>query len=93
VAHHKSAKKRIRQNEKRRLRNTARKTRCKNVIKDVLRAVEAGDLEKAEAAFRLAAKTLDRTAAKGTYHRNRVARTKSRLQRRINALRRQRAAA
>jgi small subunit ribosomal protein S20 len=87
VAHHQSAIKRLRQNERRRLRNSARKTRCKTGIKKVLAAVEQKDVAGAESALREAVKLLDRTSARGIIHPNRAARNKSQLYKKLNMLR------
>ena len=78
-----SAKKRLRQNVTRRDRNRAMKSTMRTQIKKVRQAVEAGDVEKAEAEFREAAKKLDRAGARSLIHRNAAARTKSRLQKAI----------
>ncbi len=86
MAHSLSAKKRIRQGEKRRARNRWRKRRVKDEVKSFLAAVHEGDATKAAEAFRNASKALDQVAATGTIHRNAAARTKSRLARRLNAL-------
>ncbi len=48
-------------------------------VRAVRAAAAAGDAEKAQAAFRLACKKLDRAAAKNLIHRNAAARSKSRL--------------
>ena len=79
----KSAEKRLRQNVVRRGRNRMMKSAMKSQIRKVRELVEAGDVESAEQAFRLAAKKLDRAGAKNVIHPNRAARTKSRLQRLI----------
>ena len=75
----KSAKKRLRQNEVRRGRNRAAKSAIKTQIRKVREAVVAGDVEKGEAEFRLAAKRVDKAAAAGVVHANQAARVKSRL--------------
>ena len=75
-----SAKKRLRQNEVRRLQNRSIKTAVRTQMKKVRVAVRAGELEKAETEFRLAAKKLDRAGARGILHRNTSSRYKSRLQ-------------
>ena len=80
-----SAKKRLRQSETRNLRNRAVKSAMRTQIKRVHEAVEAGDIEKAEAEFRQAARRLDRAGARNLIHRNAAARTKSRLQKAIKA--------
>ena len=78
-----SAKKRLRQNETQRERNRATKSAIRTQMKKVLQAVQSGDLPKAEEEFRLAAKRLDRAAARRVIHPNTAARYKSRLQRLI----------
>lgn len=74
-----SAKKRLRQNLVRRARNRAQKSVLKSQVRKVREAIVAGNLEAAEAEFRLAAKRLDRAAAKNVVHANLAARVKSRL--------------
>ncbi|HJT79060.1 MAG TPA: 30S ribosomal protein S20 [Gemmataceae bacterium] len=81
MPHTKSAKKQMRQDEKRRLRNRATKSAVKTQIKRVLAAVKGGTLEQAQAEYNLAAKKLDRAAAKRVIHRNLAARKKSQLAR------------
>jgi small subunit ribosomal protein S20 len=79
----KSTAKRLRQDEVRKARNRSVKSALKTQVKKVASAVQEGDLEKAEAQFRLAAKKLDQAGAKNVMHKNAVARKKSRLQRMI----------
>lgn len=55
-------------------------------IRKVREAVTAGDVEVAEKEYREAAKKIDRAGAKNIIHRNTAARTKSRLQKTIKAL-------
>ena len=74
-----SAKKRLRQNAKRRQHNRTLRSRMRTQIRRVREAVEAGDGEKAQAEFRVAAKRLDQAAAKNLIHKNAAARSKSRL--------------
>ncbi|MCH8165393.1 MAG: 30S ribosomal protein S20 [Planctomycetes bacterium] len=81
-----SAKKRVRQNAKRRAINHWRKRRIKTQIKSFLQAIQEQDLATAETAFRKTCGILDRVACTSTLHRNTVARRKSRLARRLNAL-------
>jgi len=85
VAHSLSAKKRARQNLKRRARNRARKAGIREQVKTFQAALAAGDLEKARAELNVAVRRLDRVAAKGTIHKNTAARKRSRLTRRLNA--------
>jgi len=84
-----SSKKRLRQNEARRLRNRATKSTLRSQVRQVREAVTAGDVAAAEDAFRLAAKRLDRAGAHNLIHRNAAARTKSRLQKLIKAAKQQ----
>lgn len=83
MAHHKSALKRIRQAEKRRLRNKAYKTRMKTQIKNV-RSAESKDkaLEELKKAYAL----IDKLAQKGIIQKNTAANKKSRLTRYVNSL-------
>jgi small subunit ribosomal protein S20 len=86
VAHSISAKKRIRQNEKRRARNRARKEMVKTETKAFLAAVQSGDAAAAEKQLSKVAQRLDRTAAKRAIHPNTAARRRSRLAKKLNAL-------
>ena len=81
-----SAKKRIRQNSKLRARNRWRKRQVKDAVKTFTDAVHDGDVGKAEETYRTATKTLDQVASTGTIHKNAAARSKSRLAKRLNAL-------
>lgn len=85
MAHSLSAKKRVRQTEKRRARNRARKDIIKTQVKSFLSAVTAGDWSKAETELRATTQKLDRIAGKGTIHKNAAARKRSRLTKRLNA--------
>lgn len=81
-----SAKKRLRQNIVRRARNRSVKSALRTQVRKVREAVAAGDLAKAEAELKLAAKKADKAAAGATIHRNAAARTKSRLAAKVRAL-------
>jgi small subunit ribosomal protein S20 len=85
VAHSLTAKKRIRQNIKRRARNRARKAQIRTSIRSFNETLGGGDAGKSAEALREAIKTVDKIAAKGTIHRNTASRRKSRLQREYNA--------
>ena len=87
MAHSLSAKKRVRQNLKRRARNRGRKTVVRDEVKGFLAAIQGGDVKKAEAQLRTVTKVLDKVAAKGSIHKNTAARKRSRLAKRLNALR------
>ncbi len=86
MPNHKSALKRMRQNEKRRLRNKAIKSNTKTTIKKVLNAIEEKNVETAESLFREATKTIYKAKSKGVYHKKNASRKVSRLAIRINKL-------
>jgi small subunit ribosomal protein S20 len=80
-----SAKKRLRQNIVLRDRNRAVKSLVRKRVRAVREAVADGDLSKADEAFRVAAKQLDRAGTKRIIHPNAVSRYKSRMQRLIKS--------
>ena len=84
MAHSNSAKKRIRQNAKRKARNRWRKSVYREEIKQYEETILHGTVDKAEEQLQGLYKTLDRTAAKGAIHRNTAARYKSRLTDKLN---------
>jgi len=86
VAHSLSAKKRVRQNTKRKVINRARKSQVKTQIKHFEAALDAGDVEAASDQYQLVARKLDRTASTSTMHKRTAARKKSRLAKRLNSL-------
>jgi small subunit ribosomal protein S20 len=86
VANIKSQIKRIKTNEKARLRNKAVKSSLKTAIRKTREAVEAGDFSKAEELAREAGRKLDKAASKGVIHRNAAANKKSALARKVNTL-------
>lgn len=79
MPHHESAKKRLRQNARRRLNNVARKSRLKTEIKKFKLAVEEKQLDIARVQLRVVSKLLDQASGKNVIHKNLAARTKSRL--------------
>ena len=81
-----SARKRARQAEKRRAHNMSMRTAVRSAIKNVKKAVAAGDKSAAERAMQESQGVIDRIAAKGVLHRNAANRNKSRLSRAIKAL-------
>ncbi len=87
VAHSLSAKKRHRQNVKQRVINRARRHALKTQTRKLTDALSVKDLAAAEAEFQKLTKAIDQTRAKGTLHGNQAGRRKSRLQKRLNALR------
>ena len=86
MAHHKSAKKRIRQTVRRTAVNRARTSRVRSHIKKVETAIASGDKKAAEAALKEAQPAFQRGAVKGVIHRNMAARKLSRLSSRIKKL-------
>ena len=86
MAHTISAKKRIRQTERRTDRNKARKSRIRTFVRKVEEALESGDKGAAESAFKAMMPELHRGVSKGLMHKNTVARKLSRLSTRIKAL-------
>ncbi len=81
-----SAKKRVRQNIKRRALNRWRKDRIKTQIRSFLKAVQAHDVELAETEYRKTVSLLDKVSHTSTLHKNTAARRKSRLSRRLKAM-------
>ncbi|MBD0270778.1 MAG: 30S ribosomal protein S20 [Acetobacteraceae bacterium] len=81
-----SARKRIRQTEKRTARNRARRSRVRTFLRKVEQAIAGGDKTQAQEAFRAAQPELHRAVTKGVFHRNTVARKLSRLSARIKVL-------
>lgn len=78
--------KRARQMQKRRTHNAAFRTAFRTAVKKTIKAIESGDKKAAEQTFREATKVIDRIADKGIYHKNKAARHKSRLSRRIKQM-------
>ncbi len=86
MAHHRSAKKRIRQTAKRTALNRARRSRVRTFIKKVELAVASGDVEAARAALRAAEPEIRRGVTKGVLKLNTASRRISRLARKVNQL-------
>ncbi|MBL7826971.1 MAG: 30S ribosomal protein S20 [Saprospiraceae bacterium] len=83
MAHHKSALKRIRQNEKRRLQNRYYKKTARTAIKNLR---DLKDKAEADSFLPKVISMIDRLAKKGNIHRNKAANLKSGLMRHVNAL-------
>lgn len=79
MPHTQSAKKRLRQNEERRLRNKARTTELKTMRKQILRAVHDGQKDQAQTLYRAFTAGVDQAASLRTIHPNAAARAKSRM--------------
>ncbi len=86
MAHHSSAKKRIRRNARREVINGARVGRVRTFVKRVETAIASGDKSAAQAALKSAQPEMHRGVSKGVVHKNTVSRKLSRLSARIKAL-------
>lgn len=86
MATHKSAKKRIRQTERRTVINGARRGRIRTFVRKVEEAIESGDRGQAESAMQNAMPEMHRGVLHGILHKNTAARKISRLTKRINSL-------
>jgi small subunit ribosomal protein S20 len=86
MAHHKSAKKRIRQTARRTEVNASRKSRVRTVVKKAEQALAGGDKAAALEAFRAAEAEMARGVGKGVLHKNTASRKTSRLAARLKAL-------
>ena len=83
MAHHKSAKKRIRSNKRKQVRNKTAISRVKTLVK---KEYATEDKASAESVLKEAVATLDKQAAKGRIHKNNAARKKSSLTKHVNKL-------
>ncbi len=81
-----SAAKRVRQNEKRRIANKARRSELKTIRKQLQRAVHDGKSADAQELLRKFTQQVDRAASKGVLHRNAASRVKSRLAKQVGAV-------
>jgi small subunit ribosomal protein S20 len=86
VANIKSQLKRIRTNEKARLRNKSIKSSLKTAVRRFREAATAGDKDRALAELRTASRALDKAVSKGVIHRNQAANRKSAMAKRSNQL-------
>jgi len=85
VAHTKSAKKRLKQNAKRRLRNRFYMGTLRSAVKKYRLALEAGEIAEAEAMLPQVIRTIDKTQSKGVIKKNNASRHISRLALALNA--------
>ena len=86
MAHSLSAKKRVRQNAKQRTVNRARKSQVKSHVKRLEAALDAGNVEVATTELKVTLQKLDKVASTSTMHKRTAARKKSRLTKKLNAL-------
>ena len=83
MANIKSQIKRVKTNEKRRLRNKSVKSSVRTAVRQFREAAEAGDAEKAVQLQRAASRALDKAASKGVIHKNQAANRKSGMARKL----------
>lgn len=86
MANSKQSAKRARQGEKNRQHNVSLRSRMRTAIKGVISAVEEGKADEASALLKDAGPKIDTMVNKGLIHKNKAARTKSRLNARIRAI-------
>jgi len=86
VAHSLQSKKRARQNDKKRTINRARKSQVKTQIKRFEATLAKGDVDTAAEQLKTLSRKLDKTASTSTMHKKTAARKKSRLTKRLNAV-------
>lgn len=80
------ARKRAKQNDKRRASNTDKRSMMRTFVKRVRAAIASGDKTQAQEAFKQAAPILDSMATRGLIHKNAAARYKSRMNAAVKAL-------
>jgi len=83
LANTRSAKKRIRQNVKRRMQNKYYRTRARSEVKSARQIMQDGERDSAVEVVHQAISSLDQAASKGVIHRKNAARRKSRLMKRL----------
>ena len=86
MANHKSALKRVRQSEVKRVRNMGYKTRVKHAVKEVRAAVADNSTELAKENLIKAVSIIQKTSSKGVIHKKKASRKISRLARQVNQL-------
>ncbi|MBL4772289.1 MAG: 30S ribosomal protein S20 [Alcanivoracaceae bacterium] len=86
MANSSSAKKRVRQAAKRRVHNMGIRTEARTYIKNVIKAIESGDKKQAQELYVKMIPVIDKVVNKGIFHKNKIARHKSRLNNKIKAM-------
>jgi small subunit ribosomal protein S20 len=86
LANSAQARKRARQAEVSRRQNASQRSMLRTSIKNVVKAIEAGDAQAAQTAYARAVPLIDKSAGKGLIHKNKAARHKSRLSQHVRAL-------
>ena len=84
MPNHKSAEKRVRQNEKRRVINRGNRTKVRTYIKKVRAALDSGKSDELQSVLPETISVIDKAVQKGVMHKNAAARYKSRLTLRAN---------
>jgi small subunit ribosomal protein S20 len=88
LANLKSAIKRLRSAERRRLHNRVYRVQARTAVKKARQLMDKGQIEEARAAVHVAVGVLDKAAQKGIIHKNNAARRKSRLMRQLSQIER-----
>ena len=86
MANSAQARKRVRQAAKSRIHNMGLRSEARTYIKNVSKAIETGDKAKAQELYSTMVKAIDKVSNKGIFHKNKVARHKSRLNNKIKAM-------
>jgi small subunit ribosomal protein S20 len=86
VANIKSQIKRVKTNEKRRVRNKSVRSSVRTAVRKFREAAESGDVEQAATLQRAASRALDKAASKGVLHKNQAANRKSAMAKRLSGL-------
>jgi len=86
LAHHKSAIKRIRQNEKKRIRNRNITSTMRSAVKKLEQAIQEQKQADAQTLLQKTVSIIDRAVTKGVIHKNKASRSVSRLTRKVKAL-------
>lgn len=86
MANSAQARKRVRQSAKRRVHNMSIRSNARTYIKNVVKAIEAGDKKNAQELYTQMIPVIDSAANKGIFHKNKIARHKSRLNSKIKAM-------
>lgn len=86
MANSPQARKRAKQNSVRRLKNHSQRSAVRTAMKKLDAAIESGDQAAAKAAYQSSVSLIDKATVKGLHHKNRAARLKSRLNKRVKAM-------
>jgi len=86
VANNKSTQKRVRQNERRRLRNRTVRSKVKTLYKKVETAVKDNEIEEAKSNCILFVSAMDKAVKKGVFHKNTAARKKSKIMKKVHSI-------